>query len=65
MKKVIIDIMADGEIKIETRGFVGKTCLEETEFLKKLLGQEKARQLTAAFYTKNKEVIKKHLPLCG
>jgi len=65
MKQVIIDIMADGEIKIETRGFVGKACLDETDFLKNLLGYEKARQLTTAFYTKNKKVIKKHLPLCG
>ena len=65
MKQVIIDIMPDGEIKIETRGFVGKACLEETELLKKLLGSEKARQLTAAFYTKNKTIIKKHLPICG
>jgi hypothetical protein len=65
MKQIIVDIMPDGEIKIETRGFVGKACLEETAFLKKLLGYEKAKQLTAAFYTKNKVFIKKHLPLCG
>ena len=34
MKQIIVDIMPDGEIKIETRGFVGKACLEETAFLK-------------------------------
>jgi hypothetical protein len=67
VKQFIIDIADDGEVKLETRGFVGKTCIEESQFLKDLLGTETARQLTPTYYqrTGQKQVIKKHLPLCG
>jgi hypothetical protein len=65
MKQIIIDILDNGEVKLETRGFTGKTCLEETEFIKNILGSEIARQLTPAYYTQGKETVKKHLPLCG
>ena len=65
MKQIIIDVLDDGEIKIETRGYTGKTCLEETEFIKNILGSEITRQLTPAYYTQGKEAVKKHLPLCG
>jgi len=65
MKQIIIDVMDSGEIKIETKGFTGKSCIEEAQFLKDLLGEEKARNLVPAYYTKNKTAIRKHLPLCG
>ena len=67
MKQIVIDISDDGEVKIETRGFAGKACVEESQFLKNLLGTETARQLTPAYYQRQgqKEVVKKHLPLCG
>jgi hypothetical protein len=65
MKQIIIDVLDDGEIKLETRGYSGKTCLEETEFIKSILGNEITRQLTPAYYTQGKEAIKKYLPLCG
>lgn len=65
MKQIIIDVLDDGEVKLETRGFAGKTCLEETEFIKNILGNEITRQLTPAYYTQGKETVKKHLPLCG
>ena len=65
MKQIIIDVLDNGEIKLETRGYTGKTCLEETEFIKNILGSEITRQLTPAYYTQGKETIKKHLPLCG
>jgi len=65
MKTIIIDVTDDGEIKIETRGFTGKACIEESKFLKKILGTETAKQLTPAYYTRKKQLIKKHLPLCG
>ncbi|MBU0516943.1 MAG: DUF2997 domain-containing protein [Proteobacteria bacterium] len=32
MKQIIIDVLDDGEVKIETRGFVGKSCLDEAQF---------------------------------
>jgi hypothetical protein len=66
-KEIIIDILDSGEIKIETRGFHGKSCMVESQFLKDLLGRETARQLTPAYYQRQGQqvVVKKHLPLCG
>ena len=67
MKQIIIDITNEGEVKIETRGFKGKTCIAESQFLKDVLGEETARQLTPAYYHRqdSKQVVKRHLPLCG
>ena len=66
MKQIIIDVLDTGEIKLETRGFTGKSCVEESEFIKLLLGKEIERQLVPAYYTTdNKTNVKKHLPLCG
>ena len=65
MKEIIIDIADDGEITIESRGFKGKACLQETQFVKDLLGHELASQLTPAYYETNKKSIKKYLKLCG
>ena len=65
LKKIIVDIMSDGEVRIETRGFKGPACLEETEFLKAVLGKETASQLTACYREKAKQPIKQFVPLCG
>ena len=65
MKEIVIDIADDGEIRIETKGFKGKACLEESQFLKNLLGNETFKQLTPAYYNTNKKKVKKYLQLCG
>ena len=65
MKEIIIDITQNGEIKIETRGFAGKGCVVESQFIKDLLGKETEKQLTPAYYQENKVSVKKYLPLCG
>lgn len=66
MKEIIIDVMPDGEVKIETNGFTGKSCTEETQFLKDFLGKEISRELKPVFYTTEKcPTKKKHLPICG
>ena len=65
MQEIIIDISNDGEIRIETRGFVGKSCVNEAHFIKDVLGSETARQLTPAYWQKSQVKIKKYLPLCG
>jgi hypothetical protein len=66
MKQIIVDVLDSGEIRIETSGFSGKSCIEESKFLKLLLGKELERQLVPAYYTiENKKTVKKHLPLCG
>jgi hypothetical protein len=65
MKEIVIDISDDGEVRFETAGFKGKACIEETEFLKKLLGKETLRRLIPAYYNLGKKVVKKYLQLCG
>ena len=65
MKEIIVDVSNEGEIKLETRGFKGKSCIEESKFLKDLLGKETAQSLTPAYYQEEKETVKKYLPLCG
>jgi hypothetical protein len=65
MKQIIVEITEDGEVRLETKGFVGKACLQEAQFLKDLIGEEIQRQLVPAYFQQGKTVIKKHLPLCG
>jgi hypothetical protein len=64
MKEIIIDIAEDGEIRLETKGFTGKVCIEESQFLKNILGKETYQRLTPAYYGK-KTRVKKYLQLCG
>jgi len=65
MKEIIVDISDEGEIQIETRGFKGKGCIAESDFLKDVLGKETVRQLTPAYFQEEKETVRKYLPLCG
>jgi len=65
MKQIIVEITEDGEVRLETKGFVGKACLQEAQFLKDLIGEEIQRQLVPAYFQQGKTVINKHLPLCG
>lgn len=65
MKEIIVDISNDGEIRIETRGFQGKSCVVESAFLKNVLGKELSRSLTPTYWQEGNVAVKKHLPLCG
>ena len=65
MKEIVLDITDEGEIRIETRGFKGKSCVTESQFLKDLLGTETERSLTPTYWEKEETHIKKYLPLCG
>jgi hypothetical protein len=65
VKEIIIDVSEEGEVRIETRGFTGKSCVTEAQYIKDVLGNETARQLTPAYYQEQPLTIKKHLPLCG
>jgi hypothetical protein len=40
----------EGEVRLETRGLKGKTCLAETEALEKALGAVKERTRTSEYY---------------
>ena len=65
MKEIIMDVSGDGEVRIETRGFSGKSCLTESQFIKDVLGKETERQLTPTYWQQINKTIKKYLPLCG
>jgi hypothetical protein len=65
MKEIVIDISDDGQIQLETTGFSGKSCIEESQFIKDILGSETTRQLTPTYWQKSQANIKKYLPLCG
>jgi hypothetical protein len=65
-KTIQVDILdATGEVKIETKGYEGKSCTEESEWVKQILGEEQSRQLTSCYFMKGKEKVKKHISLCG
>jgi hypothetical protein len=40
----------DGQVRLETRGLKGKTCLAETEALEKAIGTVERRTRTSEFY---------------
>ncbi|MFC1895415.1 DUF2997 domain-containing protein [Thermodesulfobacteriota bacterium] len=65
MKEIVLDVSDDGEIRIETKGFTGKSCIQESWFLKEVLGKEIIRQLTPTYWQEEKTSVKKYLPLCG
>lgn len=65
MKEILIEITENGDLKLETRGFPGKTCIEGSQFIKDLLGNEIYRQLTPSAYKQNNKEIKMYLALCG
>ena len=65
MKEIIVDVSSMGEIKIETKGFKGKSCIAESQFIKDLLGKEDFQSLTPAYWEEEKVAVRKYLPLCG
>jgi hypothetical protein len=32
LKEIVIEVSEDGEVRLETKGFEGKACLEESQF---------------------------------
>jgi hypothetical protein len=46
----------DGQVRIETRGLKGKTCVAETEALEKALGRVASRTKTSEYYQQPTEV---------
>ena len=65
MKEIVIDVSIDGEVRIETKGFSGKSCITESQFIKDVLGKETESQLTPTYWQKTNQTTKKYLPLCG
>ena len=50
MKTIEVIISPTGETKIETRGFVGSSCQQASQFLEQALGIKVSEMPTAEFY---------------
>jgi hypothetical protein len=65
-KEIIIDIMNEtAEVKIETKGYVGMKCVEESQFLKDALGTETEQVLLPIAFKNEKETNRIYKPICG
>jgi hypothetical protein len=53
-KTLEITISPTGETKVQTKGFSGGECREDSRFVEEALGQRTAEQLTAEFYQDQK-----------
>jgi hypothetical protein len=47
---VEITISRTGEVKVHVRGAKGKACMEYAEWLTRVIGRVKDRQMTSEFY---------------
>jgi hypothetical protein len=65
MKEIIVEVSDSGEVFVETNGFKGKSCLEETQFLRDLLGKKTFEMLKPAYFVTEKQHKKKYLNICG
>lgn len=56
--KIEIELLftPDGQVRLETRGLKGKTCVTETEALEKALGKVEARTKTSEYYQQSAPV---------
>jgi len=50
MKIIEIAVDSKGQTKVETRGFSGSECREESKFIVQALGQHTGEKLTTEFY---------------
>jgi uncharacterized protein GlcG (DUF336 family) len=48
--EIEVTITPDGQVKLETHGLKGASCLAETEALEKALGKVVGRRKTSEFY---------------
>lgn len=54
-KKVIITVPLSGEITVETKGFGGKGCQDETKELEAELGEKMREKKTAEYFAPAKQ----------
>jgi hypothetical protein len=45
-----VTVSPQGETRVETKGFVGSSCRQASQFLKQALGAQANEKLTAEFY---------------
>ena len=50
-RTIEIIVAANGQTRLETKGFTGSNCREASRFLEQALGRQTAEQFTGDFYT--------------
>ena len=55
MKEIIVDIGLDGEVKVETKGYKGKSCTDASKFIEEALGTVTSNKFTPEYYQKEQE----------
>lgn len=55
MAELILTFDFDGTIHKETKGFVGKSCVDKTKFIEEALGKPKNRKMKAEYYDEKEE----------
>jgi hypothetical protein len=48
--EITITIAPDGTVRLETRGLVGESCMDETKDLERALGRVRSRTKTSEYY---------------
>ena len=56
MKNILVTFSENGEIKVEAKGFSGKSCLSATKFLETVLGKKGETQLTSDYYKADNQI---------
>ena len=49
-KNIVITVSPTGDVKIQTFGFAGPSCVDATAALEAALGERQSRQLTGEYY---------------
>jgi hypothetical protein len=65
MTSQIIEVIVspEGETRVETKGFVGSSCRQASQFLEQALGAQAGEKLTAEFY--QQEAVQQRLQQGG
>jgi hypothetical protein len=61
MESIEITFDVNGEIKVQTKGFSGKSCVEGSKFVEEALGTKTGEKLTGEYYqtTQNQTLDRK------
>lgn len=57
MKIIEITISTDGNVKMQTTGFNGQSCVDKTRWLKDAIGKETSIKLTADYFLYDSEKV--------
>ena len=50
MKTIEVIVSPTGQVRVETKGFVGNECQAASRFIEQALGKRTTEQLTSEFY---------------